>query len=146
MVIKLLLWSKLIMRSCFKYRETPTKMEDFHSLPVEQGWQDTIRFKEEVHSCSILKRLVSNCIHICQEVHSEFSVSCLRGVATPDPRNASICYYCMAEFQGSSKRTMLNIAMSKFCLIDCSVCWLLMWILSNLLWFCSESWQLNSYI
>ena len=37
-------------------------MDDFHILPVEQGWQDTIRFKGEGHRCSILKRLVSNCI------------------------------------------------------------------------------------
>ena len=117
-VIKLLLWSKLILWSCFKYQETITKMDDFHILPVGK----TPFILEEGRRCSILKRLVSNCIHICQEVHSEFSVSCLRGVATPDPWNASICYYYMAEFQGSSKRTMLNIAMSKFCLIDCSVC------------------------
>ena len=58
-VIKLLLWSRLILWSCFKYQETPTKMDDFHILPVEQGWQDTIRFKEEGHRCSILKKLVS---------------------------------------------------------------------------------------
>ena len=35
-----------------------------------------------------------------QEIHSEIHVSCLRGVATPDPWNTSSCNYYMAEFQG----------------------------------------------
>ena len=47
----------------------------------------------------------SSTVFICQEIHSEFSMSCLRGVATPDPWNTSIWNYCMTEFQGSGKRT-----------------------------------------
>ena len=46
-------------------------------VPDEQEWQDTIRFKEEGQRSSILKRF-------------EFSVSCLRGVVTPDPWNTSV--------------------------------------------------------
>ena len=49
------------MWSCFKYQETPTKMDDFHILPVEQRWQDTIRFN--------LKRKDIGALFICQEIH-----------------------------------------------------------------------------
>ena len=45
--------------------------------------------------CYILKRLVSNPIHM-PKIHSEFSVGCLRGIATPDPWNASICNHYLA--------------------------------------------------
>ena len=58
--------------SCLKYQETPTKINDFHILPVEQGWQDTIHFKEEGHKCSILKRFIFNCIPLTRNSFKVF--------------------------------------------------------------------------
>ena len=57
--IKLILWRNLILWSCFKYHDNPTKTDDFNLLPDEQECQDTIRFNEEGHRCSILKKLIS---------------------------------------------------------------------------------------
>ena len=42
---------------------------------------------------------------LCREIPLEFSVSCLRGVATLDPWNTSSSNYHKVEFQGSGKRT-----------------------------------------
>ena len=36
MLIKLLLWSKLILWSCLKYKETTTKRDDFYILKLNK--------------------------------------------------------------------------------------------------------------
>ena len=71
-VIKLLLWSKLILWSYFEYQEISTKIDDFYFLSYEQGWQDTIRFKEEGQRCSILKRWVLSRTYFLRNILRDF--------------------------------------------------------------------------
>ena len=52
--------------------------------------------KRKVIDVLFLKDL-SLTVLLCQEIHFEFSVSCLRGVATPDPWNTSSNSYHKAE-------------------------------------------------
>ena len=129
-MIKLLLWSKLILWSCFKYQNTPTKTGDFYLLPDEQGWQDTIHFKEEGHRCSILKSFVS--VFICREIHSEFSMSGLREVATPDPWNTSFRITILQSSMGQVNGLVHTWLSNEYLVVTIYILWYILIPLSYL--------------
>ena len=77
--LKLLLWSKLILWGCSEYQDTPAEMDDFQLLPNDEGWQDTIHFKDEGHGCSILKIWVPSCTYFLRNILRDFRELTQRG-------------------------------------------------------------------
>ena len=54
-------------------------MDKFQLLPDDQGWQDTIHFKDEGHRCSILKRWVPSCTYFLRNLLRDFRELLQRG-------------------------------------------------------------------